>query len=197
MHTVPVKIFIPLHFFHVLLFCSLMLNCFELLFFHINLHSTHYNNKAKTELSQLAASSLFGYHMTRFAYQNFAIICHSSPHLFTSQALSGWMGQTHIFSFFQKYLIGFKPRLWLIHSRTFTVLCIHHSCCVNALDWVFIKDISIFCCIGLLFYSDESLSHIACGYYQHTLLLGWYSARDEQSWFPSNMMLRIELHHTR
>ncbi len=23
-----------------------------------------------------------------------------------------------------------------------------------------------------------------------TLLLGWYSAGDEQSWFPSNMMLR-------
>ncbi len=30
--------------------------------------------------------------MTSFAYQNLAIICHSSPHLFTSQALSGWMG---------------------------------------------------------------------------------------------------------
>ncbi len=33
--------------------------------------------------------------------------------------------------------------------------------------------------------------------YQHTLLLGCYSAGDEQSWFPSNMMLRIELHQTR
>ncbi len=33
--------------------------------------------------------------------------------------------------------------------------------------------------------------------YQHTLLLGWYSAGDEQSWFPSNMMLRIEVHQTR
>ncbi len=30
-----------------------MLNCFELLFFHINLHSVHHNDKAKTELSQL------------------------------------------------------------------------------------------------------------------------------------------------
>ncbi len=27
--------------------------------------------------------------MISFAYQNLAIICHSSPHLFTSQALSG------------------------------------------------------------------------------------------------------------
>jgi len=32
---------------------------------------------------------------------------------------------------------------------------------------------------------------------QHTLRLGWYSAGDEQSWFPSNMMLRIEVHQTR
>ncbi len=33
--------------------------------------------------------------------------------------------------------------------------------------------------------------------YQHTLLLGCYSAGDEQSWFPSDMMLRIEVHQTR
>ncbi len=32
--------------------------------------------------------------------------------------------------FLQKYLIGFKLRLWLGHSRTFTELCISHSCCV-------------------------------------------------------------------
>ncbi len=42
----------------------------------------------------------------------------------------GW-GQTHIFRFFQIYLIGFKLRLWLGHSRTFTELSISHSC------WVF------------------------------------------------------------
>ncbi len=30
--------------------------------------------------------------MTSFSHQHLAIICHSSPHLFTSQALSGWMG---------------------------------------------------------------------------------------------------------
>ncbi len=91
--------------------------------------------------------------------------------LFTSQALSGRMGQMHIFRFLQKYLIGFKSRLWLGHSRTFTELCISHSCCMlrvivllegesarsevlNALDWVFIKAISIFWCIELFFYSE-------------------------------------------
>ncbi len=86
----------------------------------------------------------------------------------------GW-GQMHIFRFLQKYLIGFNPRLWLGYSRTFTELSISHACCVlrvivlleeeasaqsevlNALDWVFIKAISIFC-IELFFYSDESLS---------------------------------------
>ncbi len=41
----------------------------------------------------------------------------------------GW-GQTHIFRFLQKYLIGFNPRLWLGHSRTFTELSLSHSCCV-------------------------------------------------------------------
>ncbi len=41
----------------------------------------------------------------------------------------GW-GETHIFMFLQKYLIGFKLRLWLGHSRTFTDLSNSHSCCV-------------------------------------------------------------------
>ncbi len=40
-------------FFHILLCCSLMLNCFELIFLHINLHSIHHNDRAKTEFSQL------------------------------------------------------------------------------------------------------------------------------------------------
>ncbi len=94
--------------------------------------------------------------------------------LLTSQALSGWMGQTHIFRCLQKYLIGFKLRLWLGHSRTFTELSISHSCCVFRsmvllegkpstrlrfwMLWVFIKAISIFWFIELFFYSDESLS---------------------------------------
>ncbi len=39
---------------------------------------------------------MFVYAMTSFAHHHLAIICHSSPHLFTSQALSGWMGaDTH------------------------------------------------------------------------------------------------------
>ncbi len=57
----------------------------------------------------------------------------------------------------------------------------------NALDWVFIKAISIFWCIELFFYSDVSLSPCrwknsptAWGCYQDTLLLGWYFAGDEQ-----------------
>ncbi len=77
--------------------------------------------------------------------------------------------------FWLLYLIGFKHRLRLGHSRTFTELSISHSCCVrvivllagepsaqseilNALDWVFIKAIYIFWCIELFFYSDVSLS---------------------------------------
>ncbi len=39
-------------------------------------------------------------------------------------------------------------------------------------------------------------SSTAWGCCQHTLLLGWYSAADEQSWFPSNMMFWIEVHQT-
>ncbi len=40
-------------------------------------------------------------------------------------------------------------------------------------------------------------SPTAWGCYQHTLLLDWYSAGDEQCLFPSNMTLRIEVHQTR
>ncbi len=32
------------------------------------------------------------YDETSFAHLHLAIICNSSPHLFTSQALSGWIG---------------------------------------------------------------------------------------------------------
>ncbi len=39
-------------------------------------------------------------------------------------------------------------------------------------------------------------SPTAWGCYQHTLLLGWYSAGNEQSWLTSNMMLRIEVNQT-
>ncbi len=41
------KVFIPLQFFHILLCYCLMLNCFKLLFSHINLQSIHRNDKVK------------------------------------------------------------------------------------------------------------------------------------------------------
>ncbi len=105
-------------------------------------------------------------------WQLSAILHFTSSHLKLCQV--GW-GQMYIFRFLQKYLIAFKPRLWLGHSRIFTEVSISHVCCVlrvnvllevepsaqsevlNALDWVFIKVISIFWCIELFFYSDESL----------------------------------------
>ncbi len=121
-----------------------------------------------------------------------------------------------------------KIRLWLGHSRTFTELSISHSCCVlrvivllegepsarfevlNALDWVFITAISIVWCIGLFFYSDESLSPChwttAPQYEAATSTLYFWDGTLQvmsSAWFPSNMMLRIDLqtwclvHHTR
>ncbi len=91
-------------------------------------------------------------------------------------------------------------------------LCISHSCCVlrvtflleskpstqsevlNALDCVFTVVLFLF------WWVPQSLplknSPTAWGCYQHTLLLGW-SAGDEQSWFPSKTMLRIEVHQIR
>ncbi len=114
--------------------------------------------------------------------------------------LPAWMGIDAHFLFFPEI---FKTRLWLGHSRTFTELSISYSCCVfrsivllegepsaqskdlKALDCVFIKTISIFWCIELFFYSDESLcpccwktapQHEAA---TSTLYFGWYSAYDE------------------
>ncbi len=43
-------------------------------------------------LAPITDSNLLGYNATSFAHHHLAVICHSSPHLFTSQALSGWMG---------------------------------------------------------------------------------------------------------
>ncbi len=40
--------------------------------------------------------------------------------------------------------------------------------------------------------AEEQLHSMS--WYQHALLLGWYSAGDEQSWCPSNMMLRGSSH---
>ncbi len=131
----------------------------------------------------------------------------------------GWW-QTHIFRFLQKYLTGFNPRLWLGHSRTSTELSISHSCCVlwvidllegepsaqsevlNALDWVFIKAISIFWCIELFFYSESDEFLSPCCWKtapQHEAatctLYFWDGTVQVMSrvWFPSNMMLGIEV----
>ncbi len=53
----------------------------------------------------------------------------------------------------------------------------------------------------ILWWVPQSLplknSSTAWGCYQHTLSFGWYSAGDEQSWFPSTMMFGIEVHQTR
>ncbi len=127
----------------------------------------------------------------------------SAIHLLTSSPLKlcqvGW-GETHIFRFLQKYLIGFKLGLWL-GTRTFTALSISHSCCVlritvllegkpsaqsEVLNGIFIMPISLFLCINLFYYSDESLSpcrwknsSTAWGCYQHTtfwMVLCWWWA---------------------
>ncbi len=92
------------------------------------MHKYSYPETKYLTLNNSLESFLFD--VTIFAHQYLAISYYSSPHLFTSQALSCWMGQTLIFMCLQKYLIGFKLRLWLGHSRTFTELCISHSCCV-------------------------------------------------------------------
>ncbi len=103
-------------------------------------------------------------------------------------------------------------------TRTFTELSISHSCCVfmvivllegepsaqsevlNAL-WILNLYILVHWAFLLLWWVPQSLplknSSTAWDCYQHTLLLGWYSAGDEQSRFPSNMMLGIEVHQTR
>ncbi len=84
----------------------------------------------------------------------------------------------HFFRFLQKYLIGFKLRLGLGHSRTFTELSISHFFCVfrvtvllegeysaclevlNALGLVFIKAISTFWSIEVFFYSGEPFYYL-------------------------------------
>ncbi len=101
-----------------------------------------------------------------------AIIYHLSPHLSSSFRLDGG----------ERTFSGFSRHIWLGSSpgcgwatQRHSQRCISHSCCVlrvtvllegkhsaqsevlNTLDWVFIKGISIFWCIELFFYSDESL----------------------------------------
>ncbi len=137
----------------------------------------------------------------------------------------GW-GQTHIFRFLQKYLIEFKLRLWLGHSRTFTDLSISHSCCVcrsivllegkpsaqskvrNALDWVFIKaqyqhSSQYFGALSfsstLTFQSVPATEKAPQHEAATSTLYLWDGTLHVMSraWFPSNRMLGIEVHQTR
>ncbi len=123
--------------------------------------------------SIFTASSLFGYDTTSFAHLHFTIICHLSPHLFTSQAISGWMGADAHFQvspemFDWVYSQAVAGQLKDIYRVVYKLLCTLDHCPVrrwttqsevlNALDWVFIKAISIFWCIKLFFYFDMSFS---------------------------------------
>ncbi len=96
-----------------------------------------------------------------------------SPHLFTSQALSGWMGADAHFQvspeiFDWVYSQAVAGQLKDFHRVVYKLLCTLDHCPVgrwttqsevlNALDWVFIKAISIFWCIKFFFYFDMSFS---------------------------------------
>ncbi len=124
----------------------------------------------------------------------------STIFLLTSQALSCWIGQTHICRFLQIF-DWVQAQVLAGPLKDITVLCISYSCCVlrvtlllegepsaqsevlNALDWFFMKAISIFWCIELFFSTPMSPSvpaaensTIARCCNQYTLILGWYSA---------------------
>ncbi len=126
-------------------------------------------------MKHLYSLKAFLFDATSFAHQHLAIICQSSPHLFTSQGLSGWMGadahfqvSPEIFDWVQSQAVAGQLKdieLYISHSwcvlRVIVLLEGEPSAqseVLNALDWVFIKAISIFCCTERSFYSDESLS---------------------------------------
>ncbi len=154
---------------------------------------------------------------TSFAHQHLAIICYSSPHLFTSQALSGWMGadahfqvSPEIFDWVQFQALAvplkdihrvvYKPLLLCV--RSIVLLEGEPSAQSEVLNAGL--RLSLFWCIELVFYSDESLS--PCCWKtapQHeaatSTLYFWDRTLHVMSsaWFPSNMMLGIEVHQTR
>ncbi len=154
-------------------------------------------------------------------WQLSAILLLSSSPLKLCQV--GW-GQTYIFSFLQKYLIGFKLRLWLGHSRTFTELCINHSCCVlrsivllegkpsaRLRFWMlwtgFLLRLSLY--FGSLSFSSTLISPSVPAAEKHPHSMRLLPAQCtlyfwdgnlrlmSSACFPSNMMLRIEVHQTR
>ncbi len=135
-------------------------------------------------------------------------LCAIFTSLFTSQALSSWIGaDTHfpvspeIFDWVQAQTLAGPLK------DVQRVVCFGSLSCwkVNLLPslrfWMLWTGFSLrqYQYFGALSFSVPAAenSYTARGCYQHTLLLGWYSAGDEQNWFTSNMMLGIEVHQTR
>ena len=124
-----------------------------------------------TFFSVITALSLLGYDATSLAHLYLGSFSHSSLQiLLSSVRLDGERCCTAIFRSLQRCSIGFKPRLWLSHSRTFRNLSRSHSCFVlaavclgslscwkvnlrlrseilSALKQVFIKDLSVLCSV--------------------------------------------------
>ncbi len=127
----------------------------------------------------------------------------------------GW-GRRTFSGFSRNIWLGSSPGCgWATHGHSQSCLYATLAVCLGSLScwkvnllsslrfWMLWTGFSYF---GALSFSSTLTSPsvtvvekqpITWGCYQHTLLLGWYSAGDEQSWFPSNMMLRIEVHQTR
>ncbi len=157
--------------------------------------------------------------------QHWGISCHSSLQILSSSVrLDGDRQWTAIFRSLQRCSIGFKSGLWLGHYRTFTELSLSHSCvalsvCLGSLScrkvnlrpslrsWALWNRFSLMISLYFAPFSFPStltsLPVPAAEKHPHSMrllpahFLGWCSAGDEQSWFPSNIMLRIEVHQTR
>lgn len=116
------------------------------------------------------------------------------------------------------WFIEFNFKLWLHLSRTFRVMpkpllrCLGRVLRVNVqfrgepldqsvvlrtLDYVFIMDISVFCCFQLSFYLDQFPS--PCLWKTPPLLhcLEGIAQVTRGAWFPPHVMLRTEVHQTR
>ena len=93
------------------------------------LHSHSYSYSYFTQyfveasLAVIIASSLLGYDATSLARLYLGNFCHSILQILSSSIwLDGERWCTAIFKSLQRCSIGFKSRLWLGHSRTFTYL---------------------------------------------------------------------------
>ncbi len=177
-------------------------------------------------LAAITALSLLGYDATSFAHLDWGIFWHSSLQILSSSVRLDWERRwTAIFRSLQRCSIGFKSGLWLGPSRTFKVLPLSHHCvalavCLGSLScWKVNLQPSLrswalwnWFSLRISLYFDpfsfpSTLTNLpvpATEKQPHSMrllpahfTLGWYSAGDEQSWIPSNMMLRIEVHQTR